>query len=299
MVDCVYLVSLTLRLDNAADHTKTFAILLFQMPLPHRDTVVLVATIALVAWGNAVLGEPKKSPLCPIGFDLAYTRQKDPYCLRLKGPEAFEDSFEDCAGNLYTSQLYYSLNLTRPNVDLWSGHKSLYPGGPFIDWSFTDTTGSVLTSTYDVKFNPALGLDEELCVIISPVSNFTAARCNERHYRYCIVHPYPDADDMTSDGCGELTDYYRFWSPKPTCLTPVTGKGGVGVRANWKQGQDLCLKRGGALLQRGWRYANNPLLHVVDTNWTSPLGMEMMPGDNLRWVNDEDGSNLVSVLATN
>ncbi|XP_073944483.1 uncharacterized protein isoform X2 [Choristoneura fumiferana] len=263
------------------------------MPLPHRDTVVLAATIALVAWGNVVVGKPKKSPLCPIGFDLAYSKHKEPYCLRLKGPEAFEDSFEDCAGNLYTSQLYYSLNLTRSNVDLWSGHKSLYPGGPFIDWSFTDTTGSVLTSTYDVKFNPALGLDEELCVIISPVSNFTAARCNERHYRYCIVHPYPDAGDMTSDGCGELTDYYRFWSPKPTCLTPVTGIGGGGVRANWRQGQDLCLKRGGALLQRGWRYANNPLLHVVDTNWTSPLGIEMISGDNLRWVNDEDGSNLV------
>ncbi|XP_063619930.1 adhesion G-protein coupled receptor G6-like isoform X2 [Cydia splendana] len=258
------------------------------MPPPHRDTVLAISLLICL---SITLGEAKKetdTPICPIGFDLAYTGYEKPICYRLKGSEAFKDIFEDCAGNLYTSELYHSLNITKPNVELWSGHKSLYPGGPFIDWSFSPSIGKVLTSTYDVKYNPSLGIDEELCVVIHPVNNFTAVRCTEKHYRYCMVEPYED----TLSKCEELTDYYRFWSPKATCLTPVTVKGGK-VRASWSQAQILCSKRGGSLLHRGWRYANNPLLHINKTDWTDPLGVEATAGDELRWVIDEDGNDKV------
>ncbi|XP_063377710.1 uncharacterized protein LOC134664918 isoform X2 [Cydia fagiglandana] len=258
------------------------------MPPPHRDTVLAISLLICL---SIILGEAKKdtyTPICPIGFDLAYTGYEKPICYRLKGSEAFKDIFEDCAGNLYTSELYHSLNITKPNVELWSGHKSLYPGGPFIDWSFSPSIGKVLTSTYDVKYNPSLGIDEELCVVIHPVNNFTAVRCTEKHYRYCMVEPYED----TLSKCEELTDYYRFWSPKATCLTPVTVKGGK-VRASWSQAQLLCSKRGGSLLHRGWRYANNPLLHINKTDWIDPLGVEATAGDELRWVIDEDGNDKV------
>ncbi|XP_063531353.1 uncharacterized protein LOC134742253 isoform X2 [Cydia strobilella] len=260
-----------------------------KMPLPHR---VAVLAICILTCLSITLGEAKKethTPICPIGFDLAYTGYEKPICYRLKGSEAFKDIFEDCAGNLYTSELYHSLNITKLNIELWSGHKSLYPGGPFIDWSFSPSIGKVLTSTYDVKYNPSLGLDEELCVVIHPVNNFTAVRCTEKHYRYCMVEPYEDSLSK----CEELTDYYRFWSPKATCLTPVTVKGGK-VRASWSQAQILCSKRGGSLLHRGWRYANNPLLHINKTAWTAPLGVEATTtGDELRWVIDEDGNDKV------
>lgn len=259
-----------------------------KMPLLHRDAVLAISLLICL---NINLGEAKKgthTPICPIGFDLAYTDYEKPICYRLKGSEAFEDIFEDCAGNLYTSELYHSLNITKPNVELWSGHKSLYPGGPFIDWSFSPSIGKVLTSTYDVKYNPDLGIGEELCVVIHPVNNFTAVRCAEKHYRYCMVEPYED----TLSKCEELTDYYRFWSPKATCLTPVTVKGGK-VRASWSQAQILCSKRGGSLLHRGWRYANNPLLHINKSDWIDPLGVEATAGNELRWVNYEDGNDKV------
>uniref|UniRef100_A0A1E1WIF6 G-protein coupled receptors family 2 profile 2 domain-containing protein n=1 Tax=Pectinophora gossypiella TaxID=13191 RepID=A0A1E1WIF6_PECGO len=247
------------------------------MILLHRNFVCILLLIICI---NITANAKKTKHKCPIGFSLAYTKYKgdDPICYRRKGPESFADKFKDCTGNLYTSKLYHSLNFTEPNVILWTDYKSLYPGGPFIDWSYTGSTGDILLTTYDVKYDSNLGVDEELCVVIDPVTNFTATRCDENYYRYCFVKPYKGEDDMDRDGCSDLPDYWRFYSPRATCLTAVTGVGGGAVRANWRQAKDLCAKRGGFLLNKGWRYANNPLL-TTNTNPTIPLGI-VLSNDN-------------------
>ncbi|CAG9783488.1 unnamed protein product [Diatraea saccharalis] len=231
----------------------------------------------------------RKHHKCPIGFHLAYTKDEMPICYREKGPETFAEKFKDCTGNLYTSKLYHSLNLTKTNKVLWTEYKSLYPGGPFIDWSYTASAGDILVTTYDVKYDTTLGIDEELCVIIDPVSNFTATRCYEKHYRYCFVHPYPDEHDMGRKGCAGFRGSWRFYSPTSDCLTAVTGVGGGTVRATWRQAQELCSKRGGSLLHRGWRYSNNPLLHTSGSYPMYPMGVVMnTEHDILRYDADND-----------
>ncbi|KAI5646152.1 7 transmembrane receptor (Secretin family) domain-containing protein [Phthorimaea operculella] len=218
-----------------------------------------------------------KKYVCPIGFSLAFTKFKgdDPICYRRKGPEAFDDKFKDCTGNLFTTKLYNSLNFTATNLVLWTDYKSPYPGGPFVDQSFTDAVGDT-PIVKEVKYDQRLGINEELCVVIDPITNLTAARCDENHYRYCFVKPYEKQSRMDKDGC-EKEDYWRFYSPKATCLTALTGVGGGTVRANWRQSKDLCAKRGGALLSRGWRFANHHMLSS-STNPTFPLGIVL--GDN-------------------
>ncbi|CAH0406742.1 unnamed protein product [Chilo suppressalis] len=235
------------------------------------------------------LTSARKRHTCPIGFRLAYTKDETPICYREKGPEAFADKFNDCVGNVYTSKLYHSLNLTRTNKVLWTEYKSLYPGGPFIDWSYTESAGDILVTTYDVKYDASLGIDEELCVIIDPVSNFTATRCDEKHYRYCFVHPYPDENEMSRRGCAGFRGSWRFFSPSSNCLTAVTGVRGGTVRATWRQAQELCVNRGGSLLHRGWRYSNNPLLHTSGSYPMFPLGVMMnTEHDTLRYDADND-----------
>ncbi|KAJ2952471.1 hypothetical protein O0L34_g6782 [Tuta absoluta] len=238
----------------------------------HRSIVGVVLTLICIN-----ISANAKKYICPIGFSLAFTKYKgdDPICYRRKGPESFDDKFKDCTGNLFTSKLYNSLNFTETNLVLWTDYKSPYPGGPFVDQSYTDAAGDP-PIVKEVKYDQRLGINEELCVIIDPITNLTAARCNENHYRYCFVKTYEKQSKMDREGC-EKEDYWRFYSPKATCLTALTGVGGGTVRANWRQSKDLCAKRGGALLSKGWRYANNNMLSS-STNPTFPLGIVL--GDN-------------------
>ncbi|CAG5011324.1 unnamed protein product [Parnassius apollo] len=259
------------------------------------SSVIKAAPIVFVFWINIIVVDghkQNKALVCPIGFTLAVTKQKgDPICYRRKGPEAFKDVFKDCAGNLYTSKLYYSLNITDPNIILWTEYKSSYPGGPFIDWSYSSSIGSLFYSTYDVSYNPDLGLDEELCLVIDPVSNFTATKCSERHYRYCFVKPYQD--NMSDDGCEDLQDSKRFSSPIVTCLGVLNGVVGGPVRATWRQAQDLCEKRGGSILNKGWRHANNPMFQAIGFNRKYPLGIIMSSDFSLlRYDAEDDNSEI-------
>ncbi|KAJ0180252.1 hypothetical protein K1T71_003656 [Dendrolimus kikuchii] len=240
----------------------------------------------------------KRKYTCPIGFSIAYTRGDDPICYRQKGPEAFGDKFKDCPGNLYTSKLYHSLNITKTELVLWAEYKSTYPGGPFIDWSYTESTGDMLLTTYDVNYDKSLGLDQELCVVIDPVMNFTASVCDEEHFRYCFIKPYPSENDMATEGCKEFSDSWRFYSPSPTCLKTIKGVGGGTVRATWKQAEELCHKKGAALLSKGWRYSNNPLLHTSDSYPMYPLGMEFDSTGNLRYEDIYDNAVVILPLSS-
>lgn len=259
--------------------------------LSHWSIIPALLLILCIETSNA-----KRKYVCPIGFSLAYNKFKnsdDPICYRRKGPETYDEKFKDCAGNLFTSKLYHSLNISEIHhiATLWTDYKSLYPGGPFIDWSYTETMGDILTSTYSVDYETGLGLDEELCVLIHPVTNFTAARCNEEHYRYCFLNPLEDdEDDMDRDGCKDLEEfnYWRFWSPKPTCLTAVTPTKGRNVRATWRQAEKSCVERRGKLLSTGWRYASSPLFSSGQSE-IFPLGI-MLSTDNttVEFVNEND-----------
>ncbi|XP_045533779.1 adhesion G-protein coupled receptor G2 isoform X1 [Papilio machaon] len=221
-------------------------------------------------------GKKQKTPICPVGFQLAFTKQKEePICYRKKGPEVFADMFNDCVGNLFSSSLYNSLNIANLNTVIWTEYKTIYPGGPFIDWSYSSSIGRLLFSTYDVNYNQELGLHEDLCLVIDPVSNFTATKCDEKHYRYCFLKPYPDEDEMTDEGCGDLWESWRFSSPRPTCLSVLSGVSGGPVRATWRQAQELCEKNGGSILNRGWRNANNPMFQAAGYSRTYPLGIIM------------------------
>ncbi|XP_045491215.1 adhesion G protein-coupled receptor E5-like isoform X2 [Colias croceus] len=260
---------------------------------------LLQATVALIALScicKTVYGKKTKKYSCPIGFSIAYTTEKGhPMCYRLKGPEKFTDKYKDCVGNLYTSKLYLDLNFTTPNIVLWTEFKSLYPGGTFVDWSYTKSMGSELDSSFEVNIDPTIDTGEELCVAINPISNFTAVKCTDRYYRYCFLKPYPDEDEVSDTGCVGLRDAVRFYSPESTCLTVLTGVGGGTVRATWKQAQDLCGKRGGSLLNRGWRYSNNPMFHELGFNNTFPLGMIMSSDLNsLRYDSANDHSEIPS-----
>lgn len=268
------------------------------MVLRQRKIINLTATVILMIWLHDSTTEARRRDYtCPIGFNLSFTKDKeDPICHRLKGPEPFHYKFHDCAGNLYSHKLYNNLNFNRTDLKLWAEYKSLYPGGPFIDWSYADSTGDILTSTFDIKYDSRLGIDEELCTIATK-EGLKAVTCDDKYHRYCFVTPYDDLDDMSHEGCEELPGFWRFWSPKATCLAAVVGVGGGTVRATWSQAQELCARRNGSLLQRGWRYANNVLLHESDDrNATDPLGLVMMPGDALLWTDPEDGDTAASFL---
>lgn len=257
------------------------------MRLATRGTHAICALI-LLTWLPAAA--PKKKTLqCPLGFLLAITDKDTPICYRQKDPETFNDKFKDCTGNLYSSKLYNSLDFPKPRQAVWTEYKSVYPGGPFVDWSYTDSKGSLLQSSLDVNYD-SFGLDEELCIVIDPVSNFTAVKCDEKHYRYCFVHPYPDNDDMTSRGCtrGSL----RFYSPVSTCLSPVTGVGGGTVRATWRQAREICAKRGASLLYKGWRYSNSPILHTSGSLPTYPMGFVSSNDSVLRYDTENDSSEV-------
>lgn len=273
----------------AADLTKTQ--LLFQMQLP-RNIYVILAVLAL-GWLEEVSAK-KRTLQCPLGFQLAFADDGTAICYRLKEPEAFTDKFKDCTGNLYSSKLYHSLNFTKTKQVLWTEYKSLYPGGPFIDWSYTGSTGDILLTTYDVKYDASLGIDEDLCVLIDPVSNFTAARCDEKHYRYCFIKPYPEAEDTSTKGCKKGS--WRFFSPLATCLSAVTGVGGGPVRATWGQAQLMCRQRGAWLIHRGWRYSNSPVLHKSGSLPFYPMGMVLHVNDTNDLVLEytEEDSSVVS-----
>ncbi|KAL4706305.1 hypothetical protein ACJJTC_004914 [Scirpophaga incertulas] len=225
--------------------------------------------LLLLIWTqDAVLA--RKRAKCPIGFQLATSKEDNEMCYRLKGPETFYDIFEGCSGNLYTSKLYYRLKISKTNKVLWTEYQTAYPGGPFVEKSFTDSSWEVLQTSFDISYVDPNVLDEA-CVVVDPVSNFTAAGCNSKFYRYCFVKPYEDEPQST--GCSDLQGSIRFFSPNPICLTSVTGVGNGTVRATWHQAREMCLKRGGSLLKEGWRYANNPILHATRSNATYPLGI--------------------------
>lgn len=250
---------------------------------PHR--IPTLATLILLLLLQPAL--EAKTVICPIGFQKTYSKiNGEPMCYRLKGPEKLTEKYVGCTGNLYTSKLYNSLNLTKSELVLWTEYKSLYPGGPFIDYSFTKSTGTLLESTFEVD-NPHKSIEEELCVVMDPVSNFTTTRCDDEFYRYCLVQPYVSKEAMSHEGCEDFKDSWRFWSPKATCLAPATAVGGGPVRANWFRSKKICENRGGTLLYNGWRYSNNPLLHVYGSLPVYPLGITYDPQRHSHIVNED------------
>ncbi|CAH2238632.1 jg5378 [Pararge aegeria aegeria] len=239
------------------------------------------AALLFLLWTPAHTADGKElifpTASCPIGFTLIYRKDKlTPFCVRRKGPETFADLYKDCVGNLYTSKLYQDLNISRPDYAVWSEYKTLYPGGVFFDWSHTYSMGDQLITEDGVALDPGVDIDGDLCVVIDPVSNYTAVKCNTKHYRYCVVKPYVYKESMTKKGCEGLKESYRFWSPVSTCLTVLNGVGGGAVRATWNQARELCGKKGGYLLSHGWRYSNyREFRYTNHTNHTYPLGMVM------------------------
>lgn len=215
---------------------------------------------------------------CPLDFKLAYNTFNDSICYKIKSPETFNDKFKDCAGNIFSSELYLSLNITKSTNPIWSDYKSLYPGGPFVDWSYTESMGDILRANYNggVGGNPLLKLDEELCVIHS-LNNFTAVRCNEKHYRYCFLNASKDNEDYKEkDRCGFLGDYgyKRFSSPTPTCLSQVIH---FPRNKTWYSAQRVCFEISGDLLNRGWRYVNSNFFNS-SLKESFPLGIMSING---------------------
>ncbi|XP_064071783.1 uncharacterized protein LOC113404752 isoform X1 [Vanessa tameamea] len=241
--------------------------------------VILQAAILLLIWIDSPIAygqETYDTTYCPIGYSIFFTKSKNtPYCFRRKGPETFADKYKDCAGNLYTSKLYNEMNITKPDYVIWTEYKSMHPGGLFVDWSNTKTIGDKFDAVYDVTIDPTLDLEEELCLVIDPVSNYTAVKCNEQQYSFCVIKAYDYKDNTKGEGCEGLKDSLRFWSPESTCLSALTGVGGGAVRATWNQAQDLCTKKGGSLLNRGWRLSNYPMFRNSGINYTYPLGIVM------------------------
>lgn len=237
---------------------------------------IITKTFALVLCIHTQLSYEKstESYICPLGFSLAFTKEDaKPICFKRKGPEPFSDKYKDCNSNLFTVELYQDLNISKPDFTFWTDYKTFYPGGLFVKGSLSRNNYlQELKSSLDVSLKGALDLKDELCVVIDPVSNFTAVRCSEKHYRYCFVEPYNDG--VETDGCEGLIDGKRFQSPEPTCLTALTGVEGGTVRATWSQAQKLCQKKGGSLLNRGWRYVNSPILHSGSSKMY-PLAMVM------------------------
>ncbi|XP_026742549.1 uncharacterized protein LOC113504459 isoform X2 [Trichoplusia ni] len=260
------------------------------MVLPHRVPTLATLILILLLQSSTEAKKSKRKVICPIGFQVAYSNIKgEPICYRIKGPEKISDKYVSCTGNLYTASLYNSLNLTKSELVLWTDYRSAYPGGPFIDNSFTKSTGSLLESTFEVD-NILESIDDELCVVIDPVTNFTTTGCDEEYYRYCLVEPYADEDSMSREGCEDLKGSWRFWSPRATCLSPATAVGGGAVRATWFQSKEICDKRGGTVLYNGWRYSNNPLLHISGSFPIYPLGITYDPQRHSHIVNEDSAT---------
>lgn len=260
------------------------------MVLPYRVPTVATLILLLLLQSSTEAKKSKRKVICPIGFQVAYSNIKgEPICYRIKGPEKISDKYISCTGNLYTASLYNSLNLTKSELVLWTDYRSAYPGGPFIDNSFTKSTGSLLESTFEVD-NILESIDDELCVVIDPVTNFTTTGCDEEYYRYCLVEPYADEDSMSREGCEDLKGSWRFWSPRATCLSPATAVGGGAVRATWFQSKEICDKRGGTVLYNGWRYSNNPLLHISGSFPIYPLGITYDPQRHSHIVNEDSAT---------
>lgn len=205
--------------------------------------IVLIWTIASTA-----------KTTCPIGFQFAeYKSGNRGLCYRIKGPERFSDIYKNCTGNLYTVERYNNLKIPEHEYALWTQYKNAYPGGRFVDWSYTETTGRLLREK--VQQNESL-LNQDLCVVIDSVTSFTAVSCEAMHHRYCLVYPYEDEKALKSQPCADFDNGYRFYSPMPTCLAEVPAVGEAAVRATWKQAKNICEKRGGYLLNFGWMYSN-------------------------------------------
>ncbi|GBP43839.1 hypothetical protein EVAR_82271_1 [Eumeta japonica] len=260
----------------------------------------LFGAFKVIVWVLVVFhtSEAKKSKqnapaTCPIGFSIAYTKEDgDPICYRLKGPEKFSDKFVDCAGNLFTWDLFADLVSIPHDGRIWSDYKTLYPGGPFIDWSFAESTGNILTSTFRVGYDTEQGINDEFCTVFDEQKNLLAVKCNERYHRYCFVRPYEYSDLKE---CDSVSNYIRFWSPRASCLRASRGVEGSVIRATWRQAKDLCAKEGTSLMQRGWRYANYPGLHLSNASEirSEPLGLIMTPGEKLMWLDFDDGNRAV------
>lgn len=236
------------------------------MVLPHRISTFYTVILLLLLHASLEAKKPKKE-LCPIGFNIVYPKGSDhaeTLCYRLKGPENFTDTFKDCSGNLYTTQLYDRLGISNTHQILWTDYKSAYPGGPFIDTSFTSSAGSLLDSSFDIA-NVQRQFQDELCVVKEPSGNYTAVRCNGEYYRYCVIETFSDTLDSTED-CETLKGSRRFWSPRPVCLIALSAVGGGTVRATWSQSKNLCESRGGEILYNGWRYSNYPELHTSESH---------------------------------
>ncbi|XP_041977442.1 uncharacterized protein LOC121731843 isoform X1 [Aricia agestis] len=236
-----------------------------------------------------------EAEICPIGFEVSYTKGNRPICHRLKGPEAFEDVYEDCIGNMFSVKLYRELKLDKiepPKHKIWTEYKSFYPGGLPVDTSRTSHFGDELAPASIESIDRDINIDEEWCAVLDPHTNFTLVKCSEKHYRYCFVDAYPDADEVTNEGCEGFEGSMRFRSPISTCVAAVEGAGGGSVRATWSQARDLCAARGGSLLYRGWRYANRVYASSSKTiNRILPLGVKMND-DSLRYDALDDHSEV-------
>lgn len=272
------------------------------LQMVRRRTFNIALTFILLLYLQTLEAKKTRRIRCPIGFEVAYSKydDDDPLCYQMESSQIFSDKFENCSGNLFTIKRYQRLNITKPEVKIWTDYKSLYAGGPFIDWSYSDHTGDILETTYEVNRDPLYRVDEELCVVMDPVTNFTAVRCDEKHFRFCFVKAYnDDIGSKPSDGCDGLTNGRRFNSPMPTCLAVVSGEGGGSVRATWGQAQKLCEKRGGSLLNRGWIYSNYPSFRQPSAYPAYPLGIVMdWDSNTLRYDTRSDQSE-VSISISN
>ncbi|XP_060810885.1 uncharacterized protein LOC106142285 isoform X2 [Amyelois transitella] len=265
-----------------------------KMRTPHR-TIHVISLLVILSWAHGLEAKKSKKQICPIGFKLAYNRLKGDFiCYKRKELESFAASLDDCDGNLYSSELYRSLNISKLEYSntLWSEYKSFYPGGPFVSWSRNENDWVVVKDINNyLPDNLKDDTDQDLCLVVNRTGEYVAVQCDDKFYRYCLVKPYGDREDLSKRGCEGFKGSWRFDNSKDICLLGVTGVGGGTVRATWNQSQALCARHGGALLSRGWQYANMPLFHMSDVSPTPvyPLGMMWDPERKvLRYVS-EDG----------
>lgn len=225
---------------------------------------------------------------CPIGYNLKYTGNGTPLCYMLKGPEKFEEKFRDCIGNKYTLDLLRDLKITHNGL-LWGDHKTLYPGGIFIDMTYTNSTGNAYPKIPETNSN----WDQDLCTVLDPHKEdkqLLSTSCDDKVHRYCIIEAY--SKNVNTEGCAD--NFVRYKSPRSTCLANIEGVEGGAVRATWGQAQKMCNSRSSSLLQRGWRYANH-WLHQRQSG-EIPLGIFMSYNDKLFWSEPEDNIAEVSLL---
>lgn len=253
---------------------------------------ILKATLIILLWPDIRTQSLSYDSICPIGFQPLQRIDDGPLCFRPKGPETFADKYKDCVGNLYSSKLYHEVKNLNLEQVVWTEYKSMHPGGIYVDWSYSKNMGEKLNSEYAVTMDPTLDLEEELCLVMDPYSNYTAVKCNEMYFSICVVKPYSSVD-LSSSKCNDLKDAVRFYSPESTCLSLLSGVGGGTVRATWTQAQELCLKKGGSLLNRGWRYVNHKKFRTSGVNHIYPFGITMSSDYSvLRYDTTDDKSEI-------